>query len=220
MPAIVDNLTLAGNAQGQVAESSGLITATGFQTRRAGNATYAFEDLGAGAIQSGAWHRAYFEISAIANQTIIVPIMTGNAAQDRWQFWLGVQDESSIFLHDTGVITWWIEHIYGITQIEFVNKVFGFLLNNRYAVDKIRSGQSVTGNLYDIDGGHGTPGALVDTQTLNCAQTLLDHSHRFAVSGSADGGTNNSATFETALWDMNAGAGSVIPPAVFQAGVL
>ena len=181
--------------------SSDIITATAFPMRSL-PATYVYDDKGVGGIADGYTYRTYFEMSAIGVQTVLAMNMSGNAIQDRRQFYLGSPDQSGIYIHKPSGYTWNVEHNYGPSQIEVATKAFAFILNNRYAVDLTRSGQNLIGNLYDIDGGHGTPGALVDTQTLVCAQTLLDHQYLYAIASSADGGSTNTFSGTVELWNQ------------------
>ncbi len=218
MPAIVDNLTLV-DPRAELVEVGGTITGTNVRTRIS-PPVYAFENLGAGVIGDGAWHRAFFKLTSVGTNMVMVPVMTGNTATDFWGFFTTPIDATCILLLKSTSITWEIWHLNSIPfNIERASKVFPFLLNNMYAIDQIRSVQTITGNLYDIDGGHGAPFTQVDTQTLIGVQLILDHSDRMAFAGSGDNAGGSGSTFQTTLWNMNAD-GVIVPPAIFQAASL
>lgn len=195
------------DAGGDLSASNDIITISTWQTRT--NKGIYYTDKGVGAIVDGYSYDMYFELSVFPDGvggSIFEPFMTSQAIGDLAELRVGSDDTFSIAFQITGgANSHHIIHDYGAGVFESDTNSFTLIMNNAYKVNVTRSGQSVTSTLYDIDGGHGTPGAIVDNITLVNAQTLEDHRYLYALSGfvNASGVLEMSGTVGP-LFDMTA----------------
>ncbi|MCK5021225.1 MAG: LamG domain-containing protein [Candidatus Peribacteraceae bacterium] len=180
----IDSYTFVDEGN-DLSTSNDVITMTTWKTHTDKGIYYT--DKGAGAIVDGYSYDMFFELSAFPSSSIFEPFMTSNGIGDLAELRAGADDTLSVSFQVLGAAnSFHTIHDYGAGVFEFETNSFTLILNNAYKVNPTRSGQTIIATLYDIDGGHGTPGAIVSTNTLVNAQTLEDHRYLYALSGLDD----------------------------------